>query len=226
MSDTEIEAVAKALMGAFESSNEMVDFARAAIAALDAHRASQAHVHPGPQTVTSVEELEALPGMAACEGANGTLFRAGMYHGYPTNLAEQHGVFPATVLTPAPRATANREDLGRAVRDAWVAWAREQDNPKDSWLVGWDELDEGQREVDMRIGEALAGFLAPRATVKPDRKAVLAVLEQRKSGSPAWDYEYSENEHYEGFGAHIWTYRPERAADAIMALLTGNGGAS
>ncbi|MEV0826414.1 hypothetical protein [Nonomuraea rubra] len=43
----------------------------------------------------------------------------------------------------------------------WVEWAREQSDPKPSWLLPWEELDDGQREVDMRIGEAL--FHANRA---------------------------------------------------------------
>ena len=51
-----------------------------------------------------------------------------------------------------------REPLGRIVREAWVAWAKEQPDPKPSWLVGWDELDSGQREVDMRIGHAVANY--------------------------------------------------------------------
>jgi hypothetical protein len=50
----------------------------------------------------------------------------------------------------------DREALGRRVREVWVEWAREQPGPKPSHLVGWDDLDEGNREVDMRIGEALA----------------------------------------------------------------------
>jgi hypothetical protein len=49
-----------------------------------------------------------------------------------------------------------REALGRLVREVWVKWAGEQPNPKPSWLTGWEGLDEGQREVDMRIGEAVA----------------------------------------------------------------------
>ncbi len=61
----------------------------------------------------------------------------------------------------------DREMLGRLVRHAWVRWAREQPDPKPSWLVGWDELDAGQREVDMRIGETVA------ALVEHDRISVL-----------------------------------------------------
>jgi hypothetical protein len=52
--------------------------------------------------------------------------------------------------------TVDREALGRLVRETWVKWAAEQPFPKQSWLTGWDHLDTDQREVDMRIGEAVA----------------------------------------------------------------------
>lgn len=45
--------------------------------------------------------------------------------------------------------------LGRLVRDTWVEWAQQQPNPKPSWLLPWSELDEGQKEVDRRIGRAV-----------------------------------------------------------------------
>lgn len=48
-----------------------------------------------------------------------------------------------------------RELLGRLVRQVWIEWAREQDDPKPSWLLPWEDLDDGQKEVDMRIGEKL-----------------------------------------------------------------------
>ncbi len=51
--------------------------------------------------------------------------------------------------------TTDREALGRKVRTVWVTWAREQPNPKPSWLVPWEDLDELDREVDRRIGETL-----------------------------------------------------------------------
>lgn len=72
---------------------------------------------------------------------------------------------PPTALESQQARGADREELGRIVRETWVAWAREQAVLKPSWLVPWDELDPGQREVDMRIGEAVAratGALAPR----------------------------------------------------------------
>ena len=51
-----------------------------------------------------------------------------------------------------------REPLGRLVREKWVAWALSQPHPKPSWLVPWEELDDGQREADMQIGEVVAAF--------------------------------------------------------------------
>lgn len=48
-----------------------------------------------------------------------------------------------------------RDHLGKLVREVWVRWAKEQTNPKPSWLVSWEELQEADREVDRRIGERL-----------------------------------------------------------------------
>ena len=50
-----------------------------------------------------------------------------------------------------------REALGWLVRHVWLTWAHEQENPKPSWLVAWNDLDEDSKEVDRRIGERLAG---------------------------------------------------------------------
>lgn len=49
----------------------------------------------------------------------------------------------------------NREELGKEVRKVWLEWARKQPNPKPSWLLPWEELDESQKEVDRLIGEKL-----------------------------------------------------------------------
>jgi len=59
-------------------------------------------------------------------------------------------------LVREPAATAGRESGGRLVRDVWIAWAKEQPNPKPSWLVEWDGLSEPDKEVDRRIFEACA----------------------------------------------------------------------
>jgi hypothetical protein len=61
-------------------------------------------------------------------------------------------------LSMNERAFSDRELLGRMVRDIWITWAREQPNPKPSWLKPWDELSEPDREVDRRIGEGIAAF--------------------------------------------------------------------
>lgn len=49
----------------------------------------------------------------------------------------------------------DRETLGQVVRAAWIAWAREQPNPKPSWLVPWEELSAADKEADRRIGDAV-----------------------------------------------------------------------
>lgn len=51
--------------------------------------------------------------------------------------------------TPLP------ELLGMAVRAVWVAWALRQPDRKPSWLFGWDQLSEADRDVNRRIGLAL-----------------------------------------------------------------------
>lgn len=52
------------------------------------------------------------------------------------------------------QAAGDRDYLGRIVRDAWVAWAREQPNPKPQHLDPWEALPEPIKEVDRRIGAA------------------------------------------------------------------------
>jgi hypothetical protein len=46
--------------------------------------------------------------------------------------------------------------IGALVREVWVEWAAEQPDPKPSWLTPWEDLDEGQRQVDKRIGATIA----------------------------------------------------------------------
>jgi hypothetical protein len=112
-----------------------------------------------------------------------------------------------------------REPLGRIVRDTWVAWAREQPNPKPSWLTGWEELDDGQREVDMRIGDAVARHAAgqcehtyrvagdrgaPHANVEQIPPAELAVLnpgldERGLARLGAWEQLLTEDDLVTGF---------------------------
>lgn len=71
-----------------------------------------------------------------------------------------------------------REQRGRTVRETWVTWAKRHRRPKPSWLVGWDDLDADQREVDMLIGEAVA---------EAERKRVLTkLLERHRAVGGEW----------------------------------------
>ncbi len=51
------------------------------------------------------------------------------------------------------------DDLGRIVREAWIKWAKDQPNPKSTWLVPYDKLDETDKEADRMIGEAIVNAM-------------------------------------------------------------------
>lgn len=83
----------------------------------------------------------------------------------------------------------NRDQLGRMVRDAWVRWAGQQPDPKPSWLVGYDDLSEPDKEADRQIGEAL--YLAGcRAAIRAleqeelDLRRMLAQERDAQGGRP------------------------------------------
>lgn len=59
-------------------------------------------------------------------------------------------------LQPPPLDAEYREELGKAVREIWIKWAREQPNPKEAWLLPWDELTEPEKEIDRRIGAQIS----------------------------------------------------------------------
>lgn len=77
---------------------------------------------------------------------------------------------------PAEVRPVDREALGRRVREVWIEWAREQTNPKPSWLVPWEGLSEPDREVDSRIGETLARMGAEVRPVDGTGSAILTAL--------------------------------------------------
>lgn len=47
------------------------------------------------------------------------------------------------------------ETWAEAIREAWVAWAKGQPNPKPSWLVPWDKCDEQTKDADRYIARYL-----------------------------------------------------------------------
>ena len=79
----------------------------------------------------------------------------------------------------------DREALGQLVRVAWVEWAREQDHPKKHWLSSWAELPEPMREVDRRIGEAVA--LAATAEVRRQLAQAKAENARLEPKAKQWD---------------------------------------
>lgn len=80
----------------------------------------------------------------------------------------------------------DRERLGRIVRAMWVEWASGEPDPKESWLIPWEVLDERYREVDRQIGEAVA--LDAQAELVTWLRAEREALEkQAGEGDPARD---------------------------------------
>jgi hypothetical protein len=84
----------------------------------------------------------------------------------------------------------DREALGQIVREVWIAWAKEQPAPKDSWLVPWDGLSEPDKEVDRRIGEQVAwGLRVARDLAAARENAVRNTVEAVMGGAYALLYE-------------------------------------
>jgi hypothetical protein len=107
--------------------------------AAELDRRSDQHLGPASQAYASAARI-------ASQRAQGA--RTGMDEAAPVSREGQE----SSGEPEAPQRVA----LGMLVRAVWVAWAREQPDARPSWLAAWAELDEGQREVDMRIGEAVA----------------------------------------------------------------------
>ena len=64
-----------------------------------------------------------------------------------------------------------RDQGGKLVRDTWITWAKEQPNPKPSWLIEWEDLNEPDKEVDRRIYDAISSLSAQReSSIEINRK--------------------------------------------------------
>ena len=84
----------------------------------------------------------------------------------------------------------HREFLGKMVRMEWEAWAREQPNPKASWLTPWAELTEPEREVDRRIGQrihdmAIGSIYEPLSASAQPRGAIRCYVGETKESCDA-----------------------------------------
>lgn len=68
---------------------------------------------------------------------------------------------------PWPENLIEREAMGKAVRIAWIEWAKQQPEPKESWLKPWEELSEPDKEVDRRIAESIAVLALAKLNPRP-----------------------------------------------------------
>lgn len=104
----------------------------------------------------------------------------------------------STQVSPAPLGLLastidGRDVLGQRVREVWVEWAREQPNPKPSWLLPWEQLSEPDREVDRRIGETLFkmgmnadALVTQKHDVSKMRADLLAEIDDLLQDTPFW----------------------------------------
>lgn len=89
------------------------------------------------------------------------------------------------------RSASDRDLGGRIVREAWMTWARQQPNPKPSWLVPYDDLSEADKEADRQVFEACVRTQggAP-ASFEPTTAELLSLvksLQLREPGKEAQD---------------------------------------
>jgi hypothetical protein len=61
------------------------------------------------------------------------------------------------------------DELGRVVREAWVAWAQTQPYAKPSWLASYDDLNEADKEADRQIGLAVVRHVLDHLVVTDAR---------------------------------------------------------
>ena len=114
------------------------------------------------------------------------------------------------------RDAANREFLGQLVRMEWEKWAREQPDPKASWLTPWAELTEPEREVDRRIGERIYN-MAIDAMQQPPGVDV-GKPEEFQNGVERWMAECFIPSLYSNM-----TERGDRLVEEVLELLQAHG---
>lgn len=56
---------------------------------------------------------------------------------------------------PKPGPAPDPDELGRIVREEWVAWAKRQPNNFQHWLAAWEDYPEASRDLARRTGERL-----------------------------------------------------------------------
>lgn len=82
----------------------------------------------------------------------------------------------------------DRETLGREVRRVWIEFCREIGDDRPSHLASWEDMTEPEREVDRRIGEAIARMaLADEVErlQKESRNTMLAESQQQAKDDDA-----------------------------------------
>jgi hypothetical protein len=139
------------------------------------------------------QEREKLLKLLEAVEALGATLNDGHEPGTSEYSAALNGVLDAARAYHVPVRGADkpsRTKLGRIVRETWVRWAKKQPDPKPSWLVPWEHLDSGQREVDMLIGAAVAQYIIANWSLLLNIAGHAKILWQRRNKKPAEVFEF------------------------------------
>lgn len=116
------------------------------------------------------------------------------------------------------------DTLGQLVRRAWLAWARRQPDPKPSWLVEWQDLDDGQKTVDREIGAAVFAF-ALREIYQSQFGATGEFPEGKIAAEDEGELKIGISAHADqvyinlGVSVHFMAFGPEQAFAMAQALI-------
>lgn len=65
----------------------------------------------------------------------------------------------ARIIEAQTRCDDENDELGKRVRQAWIAYCLETGDTKPSHIAPWEELSEWDKEADRRIGKAIARYI-------------------------------------------------------------------
>lgn len=133
-------------------------------------------------------------------------------------------VTPPPAAAPGAVQTPDRETLGRMVRDVWLEHQRAKPHPKPENLRPWDELDEGAKEVEMKMGERLywagvRGAAPGGVREQAEQRVIVAARAYRESvvaiGESASEQGAMQREMFAAIDALEWESLPQERRDIL-----------
>lgn len=111
----------------------------------------------------------------------------------------------------------------KSIRDAWVAWAEGQTDPKPSWLVPWEKCDKQTKDADRAIARHLLALYAAPLVGEAERAVVEAALRTLTPGQPGYYLEIDGKPLLREDGkARVFLYA-EDAVAYFRSMIPGRG---